>query len=173
MKHSLLITSAIFCVLILAGFVFLVIQMRETVIGTQEIQKQFAQEQQKTKQIESLRIMTRDIDSIENQLQGMYIEEQHIVDLIKELEILALEEGVILSLSQLDIVQEEEPHLLMGVDFRGDFENIARALHRFELLPYVIAIDQVSVAPFQGEDVVTDQWRLVITGRMTSFIPQI
>ncbi|MCF7831385.1 MAG: enhanced serine sensitivity protein SseB C-terminal domain-containing protein [Candidatus Pacebacteria bacterium] len=173
MKHSLLITSSIFCLLILAGFIFLVIQVRETVIQTQEIQKQFAQEQQKTKQIESLRIMTRDIDSIESQLNNMHIEEQHIVDLIKELETLASEEGVVLSLSQLDIIQEKEPHLLMGVDFRGDFENIARALHRFEVLPYVIDLDQVSVAPFQGEDPVIDQWRLVITGRMTSFIPQI
>lgn len=173
MKHSILIISSIFCVLILAGFIFLVIQMRETVMGTQEIQKQFAQEQQKTKQVESLRIMTRDIDSIENQLQTMYIEEQHIVDLIKELETLALEEGVVLSLSQLDVIQGKESHLLMGVDFRGGFESIARALHRFESLPYVIAIDQVSVAPFQGESAIVDQWRLVITGRMTSFIPQI
>jgi|GEM_PF-3143268 len=173
MKYSLLVVSIIFYVILLGGFVFLVIEMRGTVTETHEVQKQFAQEQQKTKQIESLRIMTRNIDSIEGQLQDMYIEEQYIVDLIKELESLALEEGVILSLSQLDAIEEKEPYLLMGVDFRGNFENISRALHRFEKLPYVIEIDQVSVAPFEEGDVDMNQWRLVIIGRMQSFISQI
>jgi Tfp pilus assembly protein PilO len=172
MKRSLFITSIIFGIIILVGFIFLVLQIRGTILQTQAVQKQFAEEQQKTKQIESLRIVARDIESIEEKLQVMYIEEQHIIDFIKELELIATQENVVLSLSQLDIIKDKEPYLLMSVDFRGSFDQVSVALRRFELLPYIIHIDQVQITPYEEEGV-ENQWRLVITSRLVSFIPEI
>jgi hypothetical protein len=172
MKKIFLISIIIINILLLAGFVFLVVHIHNTVIETRVTKERFAEEQQKIRQIESLRIVVKDLGSTEKILNSLYIEENRIVDFIKELEVLASQKSVSLVISHLDVIKEKQPYVSFGIDFRGARDDVVSALHAFELLPYLIFVDQVFVTPVESRDGIPGGWRLGASGRLTSFIPQ-
>lgn len=172
-KKIPILLSTIFFIVSFAVLILLYKEIDKTKKVTEEIEKKWASESERRKELQTLDKSLKFIISDKEELDRHFAQSGDIVPFLNTLERLAKDAGASAQVSSVDILKENQG---LGVSLKaeGSFGSIYKLLQLFENSPYeleVVALDMQRVFSNETEGASTGtRWEGLFRLRLISFL---
>ena len=143
---------------------------------TVSFEHEYERERLRQSRLQSLRNLHARTQPFVSEIERVFLHERNIVPFIEQIEQMSRSAGVTHTITSASVSSgENDTHRLdVRLDFRGERENVFRALLGLEMLPYVVHVQRVFLSTEHSssnpEPGIGDIWRLSVEFSVRSFV---